>query len=90
MPGLMKSNNYHPLNKSYMEAEQLKKTQQQPFTLKAMYHPYLVQVVERSTRKISYEVKCKSFEGADKIQDGLENNINHEKYYTRLVLNKGS
>lgn len=44
-----------------------------------------VQVIEYSTGKVIKEIVVSSERKADKVESGLNINLNHEKYYTRTV-----
>lgn len=48
-------------------------------------HRYLIQVISKQTNQVVHEIPCKSYIGADRVQDGVELNMNHELYYTKLV-----
>lgn len=43
---------------------------------------YIIQVVSKETEEIIHELHCKSYRGADRVQDGIEINLDHENYYT--------
>jgi uncharacterized FlaG/YvyC family protein len=46
---------------------------------------YLIQVISKQSNQVIHEIPCKSYIGADRVQDGVELNMNHELYYTKLV-----
>jgi len=50
----------------------------------------VLEVREFDSNKVihSIDVSNKNDRQIDKIEDGLNNKLNHEKYYTFLVLNK--
>ena len=47
---------------------------------------YLVEVVSYETGEVVKSIVCTSERGADRIERGLNINLNHEKYYTRQAL----
>lgn len=49
---------------------------------------YMVQVIEthpNGSESMAKQMGCFSSKKADKIEDGLNINLNHEKYYTKQV-----
>lgn len=47
---------------------------------------YLVQVIDKETEEVIHEVQCKSYRGAERVQDGIEINLDQENYYTKLIM----
>lgn len=43
-----------------------------------------VEIVEDTTDKVEKTIECRSEQSAGKVNDGLQHNLNHEKYYTRI------
>jgi hypothetical protein len=45
-----------------------------------------IEVVEYETDKVikKVDVSDKSWRQAERVQDGMDRNLNHEKFYTRL------
>ena len=46
---------------------------------------YYVEIVEFGTKEIVKRIECKSERQADKVDNGANINLNHDKYYTRIV-----
>ena len=67
------------------EAEAIQTTAQQALNIPVVSHRYLIQVISKQTNQVVHEIPCKSYIGADRVQDGVELNMDHELYYTKLV-----
>lgn len=46
---------------------------------------YIVEIVEFGTDQVVYRSKAVPERQADKIDDGLNINLNHERFFTRVV-----
>jgi len=50
-----------------------------------MSETFKVQVIEHSTQKVVHEVVATSLNNAQKIDGGLNINLNHEQYFTSII-----
>jgi hypothetical protein len=46
---------------------------------------WVVQVVEHDTDRVERSIDCESHHKAERVEDGLNINLNHARYYTRIV-----
>ena len=47
---------------------------------------WVIEVVEFDTEEVIHTVECRGGKHmAEKADDGMQHNLNHEKYYTRIV-----
>jgi hypothetical protein len=46
---------------------------------------YVVRIIEHGTGKVEYESKPTSRRRAERIEDGMSINLNHERFYTEIV-----
>lgn len=46
---------------------------------------WFVEVVEYGTDTVIERIDCKSEKGAERTDDGVNINLNHEQYFTRIV-----
>jgi hypothetical protein len=42
-----------------------------------------IEVCEHGTDTVIHTVECRSEKSAERAEDGMQHNLNHEKYYTR-------
>lgn len=49
---------------------------------------YIVQIIEHRTEKVIKEIECPTERKAEKIDDGVNINLNHENYYTKIRKDK--
>jgi hypothetical protein len=46
---------------------------------------YFVEVVSYKTGEVVHRIECDSERAADRVDSGVNINLNHEQYYTRTV-----
>ncbi len=46
---------------------------------------YFVEIVNYDTEEVVKRIECGSERRADKVDDGVNINLNHEDYFTRIV-----
>jgi hypothetical protein len=46
---------------------------------------WFVEIVEYGTNAVIERIDCKSENGAERTDDGVNINLNHEKFFTRVV-----
>ena len=51
---------------------------------------YSVEIVAFKTGEVVNVIKCGSEKKANRVMDGMDINLNHEEYATRVVLDKPS
>lgn len=50
-----------------------------------MQTPYIVEVVDAETDVVVKSIPCKNERDADKVDSGLNRQLNHDQYFTRIV-----
>lgn len=45
---------------------------------------FIIQIIEKETGKVKQEAKTKGERVAIRVEKGININLNHEKYYTRI------
>ena len=46
---------------------------------------YFVEIVSKKTKEVEHRIECKSEHNAEKVERGVNINLNHDKYVTRVV-----
>ena len=46
---------------------------------------FFVEVVEDATKAVVHRFECENRHKAEKAEDGVQHNLNHDKYSTRVV-----
>lgn len=49
---------------------------------------WIVEIVEYDTGRIERAIDCESARRAERVDDGVNINLNHDRYYTRIVHQK--
>jgi hypothetical protein len=52
-------------------------------TPSAAKNKWRIEVCEHGTDTVIHTVECRSEKSAERAEDGMQHNLNHEKYYTR-------
>jgi hypothetical protein len=46
---------------------------------------YVVQVIVRSTNEVEHEIGPTTYSRAERIQEGMWHNLNHDRFFTTIV-----
>lgn len=46
---------------------------------------YIVEIVSFETGEVAKRIECETERKAERVDGGININLNHEKYYTRIV-----
>ncbi len=49
-----------------------------------MKDKWFVDIIEHGTEKVEKSMECRSETDADRVDGGVNINLNHEKFYTRI------
>lgn len=58
--------------------------------VKAENAAYQVEVIDYTTGKCIKTIPCESERAADRVDRGVQINLNHERYYTRIAKAQGA
>ena len=55
-----------------------------------MANQFFVEVVRDRDEVVVRSIPCQTLRRANKVEDGLNRNLNHDEYYTRVVCKDGA